>query len=84
MSCWYTRVELTRRIAWFYMGSSLASMFGGLIGYAVLKDLDGAAGIAGWVSDFEFAHWAWTNTNGSVGSSSSKAWPPSLSLSQRL
>lgn len=50
MSCWYTRAELTRRVAWFYTGSSLASMFGGLIGYGVLKDLDGAAGLSGWVS----------------------------------
>lgn len=49
MSSWYTRPELTRRIAWFYTGNSLANMFGGMIAYAVLKDLDGAHGIAGWV-----------------------------------
>lgn len=49
MSSWYTRAELTRRLAWFYTGTSLANMFGGLIGYAVLRDLSGAHGIAGWV-----------------------------------
>ncbi|CEJ91917.1 hypothetical protein VHEMI07600 [[Torrubiella] hemipterigena] len=48
MSSWYTRPELTRRIAWFYTGNSLANMFGGMIGYGVLRDLDGAHGIAGW------------------------------------
>lgn len=49
MSSWYTRAELTRRVAWFYTGNSLANMFGGLIAYGVLKDLDGSHGIAGWV-----------------------------------
>ncbi|KND87710.1 putative transporter [Tolypocladium ophioglossoides CBS 100239] len=48
MSSWYTRAELTRRIAWFFCGNALANMFGGLIAYGVLKDLDGASGIAGW------------------------------------
>jgi len=50
MSSWYTRAELTRRVAWFYCGNALANMFGGLIAYGVLKDLSGNAGIAGWVS----------------------------------
>ncbi|PWI73896.1 MFS transporter [Purpureocillium lilacinum] len=48
MSSWYTRAELTRRVAWFYCGNALANMFGGLIAYGVLKDLSGNAGIAGW------------------------------------
>ncbi|OCL01459.1 MFS general substrate transporter [Glonium stellatum] len=48
MSSWYTRTELTHRIAWFYAGSSLANAFGGLIGAGVLRNLDGAHGIAGW------------------------------------
>jgi hypothetical protein len=30
MSSWYTRQELTKRIAWFYGGVALANMFGGL------------------------------------------------------
>ncbi|KAJ5749370.1 uncharacterized protein N7511_011066 [Penicillium nucicola] len=48
MSSWYTRQELSHRIAWFYSGSSLANAFGGLIGAGVLGHLDGAHGIAGW------------------------------------
>lgn len=48
MSCWYNRAELTKRIAWFYSGVSLANMFGGLIGAGVLANLSGAAGLAGW------------------------------------
>lgn len=49
MSSWYTRAELTRRVAWLYTGNALANMFGGLIGYGVLTNLDGAHGLAGWV-----------------------------------
>ena len=30
MSSWYTRQELTKRIAWFYGGVALANMFDGL------------------------------------------------------
>lgn len=48
MSSWYTRAELSVRIAWFYSGSSLANMFGGLIAAGVLNDLEGAHGIQGW------------------------------------
>ncbi len=48
MSSWYTRAELTRRISWFYSGNALANMFGGLLGAAILGDLNGAHGIAGW------------------------------------
>lgn len=48
MSSWYTRAELTRRIAWFYSGSSLANMFGGVLGAAILGNLDGDMGLAGW------------------------------------
>ncbi|CAG8097262.1 unnamed protein product [Penicillium salamii] len=48
MSSWYTRQELSHRIAWFYAGSSLANAFGGLIGAGVLGNLSGAQGIAGW------------------------------------
>lgn len=59
MSSWYTRPELTRRIAWFYTGNSLANMFGGMIGYGVLKDLDGAHGIAGWVSHYQKRKYLW-------------------------
>jgi MFS family permease len=48
MSSWYTRAELAHRIAWFYSGSSLANMFGGLLGAGILGNLNGAHGIAGW------------------------------------
>lgn len=48
MSSWYTRRELAHRIAWFYSGSSLANMFGGLLSAGILGDLSGAHGIAGW------------------------------------
>lgn len=48
MSSWYTRAELTRRIAWFYSGNALANMFGGLVGAAVLGNLHNSMGIAGW------------------------------------
>ncbi|OGM48191.1 MFS transporter [Aspergillus bombycis] len=47
-SSWYTRQELSHRIAWFYAGSSLANAFGGLIGAGVLGNLDGAHHISGW------------------------------------
>jgi MFS family permease len=48
MSSWYTRAELAHRIAWFYSGSSLANMFGGLLGAGILGNLNGSHGIAGW------------------------------------
>ncbi|KAF4445986.1 hypothetical protein F53441_10320 [Fusarium austroafricanum] len=48
MSSWYTRPELTRRIAWLYSGNALANMFGGVLGAAILGDLEGAHGKAGW------------------------------------
>lgn len=48
MSSWYTRAELTRRIAWLYAGNALANMFGGLLGAAILGNLEGDLGIAGW------------------------------------
>ena len=48
MSSWYTRAELTRRISFFYSGSALANMIGGLLAAGILDNLDGAHGIAGW------------------------------------
>ncbi|KAH7309691.1 major facilitator superfamily domain-containing protein [Stachybotrys elegans] len=48
MSSWYTRAELTRRIAYLYAGNALANMFGGLLGAAILGGLEGDHGIAGW------------------------------------
>ncbi|OAA60603.1 Major facilitator superfamily domain, general substrate transporter [Niveomyces insectorum RCEF 264] len=48
MSSWYTRAELTPRIAIYYAGNALANMFGGLLSAGVLGNLEGAHGIAGW------------------------------------
>ncbi|KAL7275358.1 hypothetical protein RUND412_001694 [Rhizina undulata] len=48
MSSWYTRPELTHRFAFFYAGSALANMFGGLLAAGVLGNLEGAHGISGW------------------------------------
>jgi MFS transporter, ACS family, DAL5 transporter family protein len=48
MNSWYTRAELTRRISWLYSGNAIAQMFGGLIGAAILGNLNGNKGIAGW------------------------------------
>jgi MFS family permease len=48
MSSWYTRAELAHRIAWFYAGSSVANMFGGLLAAGVLGGLEGAHRISGW------------------------------------
>ncbi|KAK7230029.1 hypothetical protein V2G26_002199 [Clonostachys chloroleuca] len=48
MSSWYTRAELTQRIAWLYTGNALANMFGGLLGATILGSLEGALGISGW------------------------------------
>lgn len=35
-------------LAYFYAGSSLANMFGGLLAAGILGNMDGAQGIAGW------------------------------------
>lgn len=48
MSSWYTRAELTRRISWLYAGNALSNMFGGLLAAAILGNLEGSKGIAGW------------------------------------
>ncbi|OLN87986.1 putative transporter C11D3.18C 1 [Colletotrichum chlorophyti] len=48
MSSWYSRAELTRRIAYLYAGNALANMFGGLLGAGILGGLEGDLGIAGW------------------------------------
>jgi MFS family permease len=48
MSSWYTRKELTKRIAWFYSGVAVANGFSGLVSAGILANMEGAAGIAGW------------------------------------
>ena len=56
MSSWYTRAELTRRVAWFYAGNSLANMFGGLLAAGILGGLHDAQGISGWRWLFIVSH----------------------------
>lgn len=41
MSSWYMRVELMRRMLYFYLGNVLVNMFGGLIGVVVLGKMEG-------------------------------------------
>ena len=48
MSTWYTREELSKRYALFYLGPALANMFGGLIAAGVLQGLDGHGGLRAW------------------------------------
>ncbi|PGH06063.1 hypothetical protein AJ80_08231 [Polytolypa hystricis UAMH7299] len=48
ISSWYTTDEITLRLSWFFAGILLANMVGGLLGAAVLGNLEGAHGIAGW------------------------------------
>ncbi|KAK9312167.1 major facilitator superfamily domain-containing protein [Lipomyces starkeyi] len=48
LSSWYTRAELAHRFAFFYGGSQLGNMFGGLVAAGVLGNMNHACGIAGW------------------------------------
>ncbi|ROV94741.1 hypothetical protein VMCG_08891 [Cytospora schulzeri] len=43
-----TSIFFVGRIAWFYSGSALANMFGGLLGAAILGNMDGHMGLSGW------------------------------------
>ncbi|OQU98777.1 hypothetical protein CLAIMM_04507 [Cladophialophora immunda] len=44
---WYTKFELSARLAVFYAGAAIAGAFSGLLAYALVK-MDGLAGVAGW------------------------------------
>ncbi|KAK9454720.1 major facilitator superfamily domain-containing protein [Dipodascopsis uninucleata] len=48
LSIFYTKKELSLRIALFYTGNIAASAFAGLIAAAVFATLDGAHGLKGW------------------------------------
>ncbi|KAK5655709.1 hypothetical protein OQA88_5642, partial [Cercophora sp. LCS_1] len=47
-SCWYTGKELGKRASLFMTASLVGGAFGSLIAGGVIKNLDGARGIAGW------------------------------------
>lgn len=48
LSKWYTRRELSSRMALLYSGSILSNAVSGLISAGILGNMDGARGIAGW------------------------------------
>ncbi|KAJ5011571.1 COPII coat assembly protein sec16 [Colletotrichum sp. SAR 10_99] len=48
LSKWYTKKELSLRMALFYNGSLIAGAFGNLIAAGILKGLDKAHGISAW------------------------------------
>lgn len=48
LSKWYTKGELSLRMAIFYSGSLVSGAFGSLIAAGILSGLDGAQGMAAW------------------------------------
>ncbi|KIJ55137.1 hypothetical protein M422DRAFT_152356 [Sphaerobolus stellatus SS14] len=48
LSKWYTRKELGLRIMLLYTGNITSSAFSGLLSAAILTDLNGKHGVAGW------------------------------------
>lgn len=48
LSKWYTKSELSLRMAVFYSGSLISGAFGNLIAAGILSGLDGAQGMAAW------------------------------------
>lgn len=48
LSKWYTKGELSLRMAIFYSGSLVSGAFGSLIAAGILSGLDGARGLAAW------------------------------------
>ncbi|CAG8976274.1 hypothetical protein HYALB_00012465 [Hymenoscyphus albidus] len=47
MSCWYTRYELQKRYAVFYLIGSLASACSGILAYGIMQ-MHGLGNLAGW------------------------------------
>ncbi|KAH8587437.1 retrograde regulation protein 2 [Bisporella sp. PMI_857] len=47
LSCWYTRYELQKRNAVFYLIGSLASACSGILAYGIMQ-MDGTQGLRGW------------------------------------
>ncbi|ORX59709.1 MFS general substrate transporter [Hesseltinella vesiculosa] len=48
LSYWYKSNELATRVGIYFGSSTIAGAFAGALGYAILKTMDGAHGIAGW------------------------------------
>lgn len=48
LSKWYTKKELSLRMAIFYSGSLVSGAFGSLIAAGILSGLAGARGLAAW------------------------------------
>lgn len=47
LSCWYTRYELQKRNAVFYLIGSMASAFAGILAYGLMQ-MNGLGGLRGW------------------------------------
>ncbi|KAH8687101.1 major facilitator superfamily domain-containing protein [Tricladium varicosporioides] len=47
LSCWYTRYELQKRNAVFYLIGSMASACAGILAYGIMQ-MDGVANLSGW------------------------------------
>jgi MFS family permease len=47
LSTWYTRYELQKRNAVFYLIGSMASAMSGILAYGIMQ-MNGLAGLAGW------------------------------------
>jgi len=53
LGTWYTRFEMGKRYAFFYVIGSLASAFSGILAFGLIH-LNGAGGLAGWRWIFVF------------------------------
>lgn len=76
LSKWYTKDELSFRMAIFYSASLLSGAFGSLIAAGILSGLNGARGMAAWQVSFVISFYIETLrklTNIRSGFTSSKA-----------
>ncbi|AOW00785.1 major facilitator superfamily domain-containing protein [Yarrowia lipolytica] len=48
LSSWYTRKELALRTSILYCGSLISGAFSGLLGAAIMENMNGLRGISGW------------------------------------
>lgn len=47
-SSWYTKRELAKRISILYAAGQMSGAFGGLLGAAIMRGMDGKAGLPAW------------------------------------